>query len=231
LRHIARLFAVLAVFAAVAASGNPPPIPLQAAFEAAGPLDGYDRYLTLVTGQVYSGGLLIGPTWDEDHSLFVDDELGLDVMIEGNGAVLDLQGQQICVSFWGNRLDIQDCIILNGGVRFRGDVAVGLDRIPEGSVRHCTFYRPHDFAVRLEGAGAGITLERNIIVDAIDTGPDGLIWSGITATNLPTGLAFGLSVQVGTYGLADVQDNWTWFSDSQINDDPLHHFCLLCEYG
>jgi len=231
LRNTVRLLAALAVSAAVVASGNPPPIPLQAAFEAAGPQDDYDRYLTLTTGQVYSGGLMIGPTWDEDRTLFVDDEQGLDVMIEGNGAILDLQGQQISISFCGNRLDIQDCIILDGGVRFRGDVAVGIDRIPEGSVRYCTFYRPHDFAVRLEGAGEGVLLERNIVVDAIDTGPDGLIWTAIPGANLPTGLAFGLTVQVGTYGLADVEDNWTWFRDPALNAIPLRHFCLLCEYG
>jgi hypothetical protein len=231
LRHTVRLLAVLAVSAAATASGNPPTIPLQSAFEAAGPQSGYDRYLVLQTGQVYTGGLLIGPCWDNDRTLFLDDEAGLDLMIEGNGAILDLQGQQICISFCGNRLDIQDCIILNGNVRFRGEVDPEVDRTPEGSVRYCTFYRPHDYAVRLAGTGAGVLLERNIVVDPVDTGQEGLVWSGITGENLPTGLAFGLTVQVGTYGLADVQDNWTWFSDPVRNEELLNHFCLLCEYG
>jgi len=226
-----RLLAILVVLAATAAHGYPPPTTLQSAFEAAGAQSGYDRYLELETGRVYTGGLLIGPTWDEDRTLFIDDELGLDVMIEGNGAILDLQGQQICISFCENRLDIQDCIILDGGVRFRGDVAVGIDRIPEGSVRYCTFYQPHDSAVRLQGVGAGVVCERNIVVDTVDTGRDVQIWNGITSDNLPTGLAFGLSVQIGSYGFPTVIDNWTWFRDETINAELLRHYCLLCEYG
>ncbi|MBU0741776.1 hypothetical protein KJ554_05415 [bacterium] len=231
MRKTARLFGVLVVLTASAAHGSPPPTTLQAAFETAVAQGGYDRYLALETGRVYTGGLLIGPTWDEDRTLFIDDELGLDVMIEGNGAILDLQGQQICISFCGNRLDIQDCIVLDGGVRYRGDVALDIDRIPEGSVTYCTFFRPHDYAVRLEGAGAGVICERNIVVDAVDTGPDGLIWSGITGENLPTGLAFGLSVQIGSYGMPAVRDNWTWFRDGTTNAELLRHYCLLCEYG
>lgn len=202
-------------------------VSLRAAFESAPARDGYDRYLVLEPGRVYTGGLVIGPTWDEDRSLFQDMELGLDVMIEGNGAILDMQGQSLCISFCGNRLDVADCIVIDGSVRFRGDVDPERDRTPEGSVRHCTFYRPRDYAVRLQGAGAGVLLERNIVVDAVDSGPDGLIWTGILGENLPTGLAFGLSVQTGSYGLPEVRDNWTWFSDPAANADPLHHFGFL----
>ncbi len=208
-----------------------PPIPLQAAYEAAGPEAGYDRYLHLETGRVYTGGLQIGPTWDEDATAYADDEQGLDVMIEGNGAVLLMDGEMICLSFCTNRLDVQDCVIVAGQVRFRGDNTPGGERIPVGSVRYCTFYRPHDFAVRLEGAGAGVTLERNIVVDPVDTGFDGLEWSGIPGENLPTGLAFGLSVQVGSFGYPTVRDNWTWLRDPVLNAVALRHHCLLCEYG
>jgi len=114
---------------------EPPPATLQAAFETAVPEAGYDRYLHLETGRVYTGGLIIGPTWDEDATTFMDSELGLDVMIEGNGAILDMQGQMICISFCDNRLDIQDCIIVAGQVRFRGDNTPEIDRVPVTGLR------------------------------------------------------------------------------------------------
>jgi hypothetical protein len=200
---------------------------LQAVYETAPAAQGYDRYLELETGVTYTGGLLIGPTWDDDRQEFLRDEAGLDVMIAGNGAILDLQGQQICISFCDNRLDIEDCIVLNGGIRFRGERFPDEDLSPQGSVRHCTFYRPHDYALRLQGAGEGIVLERNIVVDCMDTGLDYVIWSSEAGPNLPTGLAFGLSVQTGAYGSPEVRDNWTWFADSHQNDEPFHHFCFL----
>ena len=231
MRQIALPTAVLLLWTALSANAAPAPVTLQSAFEAAGPQGGYDRYLVLQTGQVYTGGLLIGPTWDDDRTMFIDDELGLDVMIEGNGAILDLQGQQICISYCGNRLDLTDCIILNGGVRFRGELDQAVDRTPEGSVSYCTFYEPHDYAVRLEGAGAGVFCSRNIVVNTVDTGPDVQAWNGITSSNLPTGLAFGLSVQTATYGTPNIQDNWTWFREASINAELLRHYCLLCEYG
>lgn len=228
-----RFFAVIAT--ALVATGAlaaphaaaPPPLPLQAVFEAAPARDGYDRYLELETGRIYTGGLQVGPTWDDDHARFDDAELGLDVMIAGNGAILDLRGQPIRISFCGNRLDVQDCIVLDGGVRFIGDNDAARDRTPAGSVRHCTFYRPEDYAVRLMGVGAGVTCERNLVVDPVDTGQDVTIWAGIAGTNLPTGLAFALSVQTGAFGLPVVRENWTWHADPRANADQLHHFGFL----
>lgn len=199
---------------------------LQAAFEAAGPQQGYDRFVVLEPGVIYHGGLLVGATWDDDRQQFLP-EPGIDVMIEGNGAILDLQGQEICISFCGNRLDLVDCIVLDGGVRFRGDAHPEVDRTPEGSVRYCTFYRPRDYAVRLQGAGDGVVLERNLVVDPVDTGLDYVVWSGVAGPNLPTGIAVGLSVQSGTYGTPWVADNWTWHSDPVLNDDPLYHYVFL----
>ncbi|MEZ4387733.1 MAG: hypothetical protein R3D98_09185 [Candidatus Krumholzibacteriia bacterium] len=199
---------------------------LQAAFEAAPALHGYDRYVELAPGVTYDGGLLIGATWDDDRQQFLA-EPGADVMIVGHGAILDLQGQEICVSFCSSRLDIEDCIILDGGIRFRGDADPVVDRTPVGSVRYCTFYRPRDYAVRLPGAGAGILLERNLVVDPVDTGLDYVVWVGVAGPNLPTGIAFGLSVQSGTYGLPTVRDNWTWHSDPVRNDNPLYHYVFL----
>ncbi len=216
----------LPILIAMAAAGVAPATTLQAAFEAAPAQDGYDRFLELEPGVTYHGGLLIGATWDDDRQQFLA-EPGADVMIRGNGAILDLQGQEICVSFCSSRLDIEDCIILDGGLRFRGDADPEVDRTPTGSVRYCTFYRPRDYAVRLPGAGEGILLERNLVVDPVDTGLDYVVWVGVAGPNLPTGIAFGLSVQSATYGVPTVRDNWTWHGDPVLNDDPLYHYVFL----
>lgn len=229
--RIPNIFRVVIAIALVvlprALPAAPPPLSLQSVFETAPARDGYDRFLELETGRIYTGGLQVGATWDDDQAQFIDAELGLDVMIAGNGAVLDLQGQSIRISFCTNRLDMQDCIVLDGGVRFVGDRTLAVDRVPSGSVRYCTFYRPVDYAVRLMGAGAGVTCERNLVVDPVDTGQDVVIWSGITGLHLPTGLAFGISVQTDAFGMPDLRDNWTWHSEPRANEDPLHHFGFL----
>jgi hypothetical protein len=198
---------------------------LQAVVEAAPSLHGFDRYVELETGVTYHGGLLIGATWDDDRQQFLP-EPGFDVKIVGQGAILDLQGQEIAVSFCDARLEIEDCVILDGGVRFRGEVT-GEGHIPTGSVRYCTFWRPRDYAVRLQGAGAGVLLERNVVVDPVDTGLDYVVWSGVAGPNLPTGIAFGLSVQSGTYGFPDVRENWTFHTDPLLNQDLLYHYVFL----
>jgi len=93
--HLPAIAALAAVVVAAAvAAAAPPPIPLRAAFEAAPALHGYDRYLELETGRYYTGGLLFGPTWDEDRTRFQEAELGCDVMIAGNGAILDLEASR-----------------------------------------------------------------------------------------------------------------------------------------
>ena len=203
---------------------------LREAYESSGPSGGYDRVLSLETGKVYEGGLLIGPvlsplTWELEGSP------GEDVLIDGNGAVLDLGGEQICISYCENRLDIEDCVILNGNVRFRGMNTSSFNVIPEGSVRFCTFHSPHDYGVRLQGAGDGITIERNIVVDAVDTGWDFLYTNGISLEWLPTGACISASVQSGFYGTPLIRENWTWHSDPLVNADALRHFSFLCEYG
>jgi len=200
---------------------------LREAFEQAGPLNGYDRWVELETGAVYTGGLMIGRVYSPVTERFVMEEEGLDVRIVGNGAILDLRGEQICLSYCGRRLDISDCVITGGGVRFRGDNDPGLDLQPVGSVRHVTFYRAHDYGVRLQGAGTGITLERNLIVDTVDTGLDFVPSTGMPGPNLPTGTAIAMSVQTGSYGWPDVRENWTFFSDPALNGDDLHHFSFL----
>ena len=117
-RHAALLLPLLFTLAATAAAAvtpaDGPTLSLREVYEAAPAQDGYDRVLTLETGRLYTGGLLIGPVWDDDRQRFVGGP-GADVRIEGNGAILDLRGQQLVISFCDRRLDVVDCIITGGG--------------------------------------------------------------------------------------------------------------------
>ena len=144
------------------------------------------------------------------------------------GAIIDLQGQQLLVSYCNNRLDIDDCVILNGNIRYRGLNWEQFKVRPSGSVRHVTFYGPHDYGIRLFGCGSGVLGERNIIVDAIDTGPDFMYLTGIPSDWLPTGANVSLSLQGGSQNLFD---NWSYHADPAANADPLRHFTILCDYG
>jgi hypothetical protein len=203
---------------------------LQEAFDLAEPAHGYDKYLELETGVVYTGGLLIGPIYSPISWRLEGDE-GLDVCIVGNGAILDLQGAQLCMSYCNNRLDIEDCIILNGNIRYRGINTSDYVVLPEGSVRYVTFYGPHDYGVRLQGAGGGITLERNLLVNAVDTGWDFIYTHGTSHDCLPTGTNICFSIQFGFYGIPVIHENWSYHTDPETNADMLAHFSLLCEYG
>ncbi len=205
-------------------------ITLKEIYEIAPAQGEYDKYLVLETGVTYTGGLLIGKFYDP-----IIDELsgpqGLDVRIEGNGAILDLEGEQICISYCNNKLDIDNCIIINGNIRYRGfNNPIG-EVMPTGNIQYCTFYNPHDYAIRLQGAGGNITLERNIFVDAVDTGDDFTHLTGIPMEWLPTGSNVAISIFYGTYGIPTLLDNWSYHSDEEINSDATKHFVELCEYG
>jgi len=214
--------AILAGFLCPAARA----ITLAETYEQADPGQGYDRYVVLETGRVYRGGLLIGKVLDPTTFRLEGPE-GQDVCIRGNGAVLDLQGEQICISFCANRLDIEDCVILNGNIRYRGINTDQYREQPIGKVSYCTFYRPHDYGVRLQGAGAGIRIERNIVVDAIDTGWDYIYTTGISSDWIPTGTNISGSVQTGFYGWPMICENWSYRSNPLENGQPLRHFSFL----
>ena len=205
-------------------------ISLKEIYEIAPTVGEYDKYLTLEIGVTYSGGLLIGKIYDPDITDLSGPE-GLNVRIEGNGAILDLEGEQICISYCNNKLDIDNCIIINGNIRYRGiNNSLG-EEIPTGYVQYCTFYKPHDYAVRLQGAGGNITLERNIFVDAINTGDDFTYLNGSPMEWMPTGSNVAISIFYGTYGIPTLLDNWSYHSDEEINAEPEKHFVELCEYG
>lgn len=227
LRRAILVGTTLTIVAAPASIAGPT---LREAFELAQPAYGYDKYIELETGQTYTGGLLIGPIFSP-LTWILEGEAGQDVFIAGNGAILDLQGEQICLSYCDNELVIEDCVILGGNVRYRGMNTDLYHVIPTGSVRHVTFYGPHDYGIRLQGAGDGITIERNIVVDAIDTGYDYLYTNGYASDWLPTGTNISFSVQMGFYGTPEIRQNWTFHTDPVRNSVPLAHYSLLCEYG
>jgi hypothetical protein len=201
-------------------------ISLKEVFENAGPANGYDKYLELETGVVYEGGLHIGNVYS-GISFTVEDDRGMDVKIVGNGAILDLQGEQICLSYCSNRLDITDCVILNGNIRYRGMNNDFYQLHPVGTVSYVTFYKPHDFGVRLQGTGDGVTIENNICVDAINTGDDFTYTNGLPSDWIPTGTSYSGSLQTGFFGIPVIQNNWSYFSDPHMNDEDLHHFSML----
>lgn len=201
---------------------------LKEMYDTAPPGSGYDKLIELRTGVVYTGGLYIGKTFNRITAQFEGDE-EIDVRIVGNGAVLDLQGGEICISYCTNRLDIDNCVIINGNIRYRGMEDGPIEIKPTGSVRYITFYKPHDYAIRIFGCGDNIVVERNIFVDTVETGPDFMCWTGYSNSWLATGS--GLAFSASGYGFPEAVDNWSFQSDPGANADPLRHFVLLCEYG
>ena len=196
---------------------------LQEAYQLAGPHADYDKYVVLETDTVYTGGLMIGPSL-----LPYSDQLvagrGYDVRIVGNGAILDLQGEQLCISYCNNVLDIDDCIVINGNIRFRGLTNAAEDIFPTGSVRYVTFYQPHDYGVRLQRCGDDILVERNLVVSAVDTGPDFMYSTGISSDWMPT----GTNISAGwAAGWPMMRENWSYHIDPKDNADLLAHFSFL----
>ncbi len=199
---------------------------LKEMYDRALPAHGYDRYIELEPGATYTGGLWIGGTFDRIAARF--EGSGEDVRIVGKGAILDLQRGEICIAYCQNRLDISDCVILDGCVKFRGYADSSVTLKPQGSVSWVTFYRPADYAVRLHGCGGGIRVERNLVVDAVDTGSDFMYLSGEANDWLPTGTSVSMDLNNPTW---EVIENFTYHSDPVINRDLLRHFHILCPYG
>ncbi len=103
-------------------------VSLKAMYDAAPAAHGYDKYIELQTGVVYTGGLWIGGTFNRITAEFeIKNE---DVRIAGNGAILDLKGQEICIAYTTGRFDIENCVILGGNVRYRGYDGDGAGLLP-----------------------------------------------------------------------------------------------------
>ena len=205
-------------------------ISLKELYEQAKPENGYDKYLELETGQVYEGGLLMGKSLGMvAHEQEEEEEL--DVKIVGNGAILDLQGSEICISGCENILDIEDCVIINGNVRYRGYTGGDKDQLPVGKVEYVTMYKPHDYGIRLCRTGEGITLRRNLVIEAVNTGNDFNYTNGISLELLPTGHNYSISIQEAFCGFPLAEENWSYRFKDSAGVDSLAHFSMLCEYG
>ncbi len=192
-------------------------------YDSAGPAEGFDRYIILETGVIYTGGLMIGASYNLVTTAF--EGSGEDVKILGNGAILDLQGEQIAIYYCTNHLVIEDCVIVNGNVRFKGSDDDILQALPTGHIQNVTFYQPHDYGVRLQNCGIGISINHNIFMDAVNTGDDFIPLSGYPNSWLPTGISVATSGQ--WMNAADISDNWSYFSDPYENGDLLKHFAFL----
>ena len=185
---------------------------LRQMFDAAESDDDYEKHIVLEKGKTYVGGLTNGRNYNtETHKYDLGDE-AKDLRIECNGAILDLQGEEIKTSVTTKRMDINNCIILNGGVRYFGDIdADNANKMtsPVGFVKNCTFYKPEKYAVRIQGAGESITVSGNIFYEAQDVGFDLDPYTKELNNGLPTGINCAFSTKI-SFGQPDIKDNWSF---------------------
>lgn len=143
---------------------------------------GFDRIIELESGVTYTGGLEVDGATDGAASL----------KIIGNGAILDMEGEKLFFGNTGKSFDIKDLAVINGFFHFSGQSAQ-----PNGIVKFVTFYNPISYGVKMEQVGGDkITLERNIVVGATDTGT-------FNNTGHPTGISFGLDKDFPFDGVKD----------------------------
>ena len=200
---------------------------LKEVFDRAKPRDGYDKYLELQTGVTYTGGLFSG-RYFEPFLYQLTEYNQKSIMIKGNGAILDLQGGQITIAYGTERLDIENCVIINGNIRYTGLVQDDFYYCPKGSVRQVTFYKPHDYAVRLDGTGGDILLEKNLAVNVVATSSDMEPINGNIVSNLITGVSFAKS-GYSWFGIPQITRNWSYITGAGFN--LIRHFAQLCESG
>jgi len=105
---------------------------LQSIFDLSGSGNGYDKYVTLSSDEIYTGGL----------GIFEGN-----VLIDGHGAIIDLQGGSgiwvYADEYYPANLDIQFCTIINGayyGVSYGGTST--------GALTNCNFVQ-NDFGIKL----------------------------------------------------------------------------------
>ena len=140
-------------------------VTLQSVFDAAGPANGYDKYVVLEQNMIYTG------------------EIGIyegDVFIKGNGAIVDLNdGLGIWVyaeEEYPANLDIEFVTIINGGynaLTFNGtstgnisncnfiENAFGIQIMDEVtiSVENCNFVNNNQYGFAARGIGTTFTID------------------------------------------------------------------------
>jgi len=195
----------------------------QAYQEASGDAD-YEKVIQLETGVTYTGSLYLGRTFTPFINEFIGQDIG-DIKIAGNGAILDLEGGELTFAYTTSSLDVENLIVINGNIRYRGVNNEEIVALPSGSIRYCTFYKPVDFAIRLYGCGENILIERNIAIDASSTGDDFMYLTGRAMDYLPTGINFAFSGQIELFGIPEIIDNWSYHS--QTNNELFNLFSLF----
>ena len=125
---------------------------LESAYLAALPQDGYTKFVELSANMTYTGGLTITSADT--------------VCIRGNGAVVDLQGSTILVDTKTARLDIDHCVLINGGNPDYGTGQATLNFVgSSGSVINNTIYG-NTVGVRVYSSGMyAVMVKNNVIVN------------------------------------------------------------------
>jgi hypothetical protein len=146
LARTAAVSACLLALLPMAAAG----VTLQSMYLAASAQNGYDRYVELSASATYTGGLTI-PTGDA-------------ACIKGNGALIDLQGSMIHVGGNTTSLDIDHCVLINGGNPVYGPGQAALNFVAStGNVINNTLYG-NTVGVRVYLAGPGSVTVKNCIL-------------------------------------------------------------------
>jgi hypothetical protein len=123
---------------------------LQSVFDAAAAGFGYDRYVELDPGVTLTGGLTI--------------PVGTRACIKGNGAILDLQTQMIQIQGKGTLLDIDHCVLMNGGDPAYGLAQGALNFVGgEGNIISNTFVW-NTVAVRIYSTSPSLVAVKNNIM-------------------------------------------------------------------
>lgn len=113
---------------------------LNSVFQNSGPAAGYDKLVELKAGQLYTGGITAQ---------------GGSILIEGNGAVIDLQGERL--TFRGlTKVTITGCIVINGS-----DGLLCQDSVT-ALVTQSVFYNNH-FGIRYESPYGQIEVYNTVL--------------------------------------------------------------------
>jgi len=132
-------------------------VTLQSVYAGAVSQNGYDKFLDLSPSMTYTGGLVI-PAGDT-------------ACIKGNGALIDLQGSTIHVEGKTIWLDIDHCVLVNGGDPAYGTTQAALNFVTSnGSVVNNTIYgNTVGVRVYLSGANA-VSIKNNIVMNNTQAG-------------------------------------------------------------
>ncbi|UCH78568.1 MAG: right-handed parallel beta-helix repeat-containing protein [Candidatus Coatesbacteria bacterium] len=119
--------------------------PLRQAYEEAGPGEGYDKLLVLDPNIKYTGGcgVLIGKT----------------SCIRGNGALIDLDGENVQAGGSGTQLTISGCCLVNGGYFGAVNVQDGANAVINGN----TFCKNNGLAAIRVWEYSTATIKNNVI--------------------------------------------------------------------